>query len=57
MRTRKAIAEEAIVAALQAHAGDVDAAAAALGVSGRTLYRRMKEYGIRAQVEYRKEAA
>ena len=47
MRTRKPITEEQILAALYTSDGDVKAAAKALEVSDRTLYRRMADYGIR----------
>ena len=52
MRTRKPITREAILAALDAHDHDVDRAAEALEVSGRTLYRRMAELGVKRSDRY-----
>ena len=57
MRPRTPITAEQIVKALATTKGDVEAAASLLNVSGRTLYRRMAEYGIKPQVRYELEAA
>jgi transcriptional regulator of acetoin/glycerol metabolism len=57
MRTRTQLDPDAIVAALNASEGDVDVAAKELGVSARTLYRRMADHGIKPQVRYEREAA
>lgn len=57
MRPRNDINPDEIIAALNACEGDVAAAARRLEVSERTLYRRMTEYGIRAQRRYDREAA
>ena len=52
MRTRKPISREALLAALVAAEHDVDEAAKSFEVSGRTLRRRMAEYGIKPRVRY-----
>lgn len=52
MRPRTPLTAEQIVAALEGAEGDVEAAARILRVSGRTLYRRMAEYGIKPRVRY-----
>ena len=52
MRPRTPITREQILAALDASDHDVDGAAARLGVSGRTLYRRMAELGIKKSDRY-----
>ena len=52
MRPRTHISTDRILAALDAHQGNVEAAAVELGVSSRTLYRRMAEYGIKPRVRY-----
>jgi len=54
---QKALTADQILAALEAK-GTVAKAAAALGVSERTLYRRMDSFGIRQRrVAVREEAA
>lgn len=57
MRTRRDLSPTEIESALEAHSGNVKAAAEFLGVSERTLYRRMAEFSIRAKVRYVREAA
>ena len=52
MRRRKPITRDEILAALDASDHDVDAAAKALEVSGRTLYRRMAELGVKRSDRY-----
>ena len=53
MRTRKPISREQILAALEASGHDVEKAADLIGdVSGRTLYRRMAEMGIKRSDRY-----
>jgi transcriptional regulator of acetoin/glycerol metabolism len=53
MRSRRfPITSEEILKALEVASGDVAAAAQALDVSERTLYRRMREFGIRPVVRY-----
>lgn len=52
MRPRTPITAEQIITALERSSGDVGAAAALLKVSGRTLYRRMAEFGIKPHVRY-----
>ena len=52
MRPRTPITREQILAALDASDHDVDSAAALLQVSGRTLYRRMRDMGIRKSDRY-----
>lgn len=52
MRTRKPISREALLAALENADHDVDEAAKSFDVSGRTLRRRMAEYGIKPRVRY-----
>lgn len=53
MRSRRfVITPDEILSALEVAAGDVAAAARALDVSERTLYRRMRDYGIRPLVRY-----
>ena len=57
MRTRRPISAIDILRSLEACKGDVDKAAAQLGVSARTLYRRMAEFGIKSRLDYRVDAA
>jgi len=57
MRTRLPLTAPEIVDALRQCRGDVEAAAQFLGISSRTLYRRMADYGIRARVSYESERA
>lgn len=57
MRTRKPISRDEILAALDATDHDVESAAVLLEVSGRTLYRRMAEYDIKARPRYEHTAA
>lgn len=52
MRPRTPITADQIVAALRESGNDVEAAAALLDVSSRTLYRRMAEYGIKRPDRY-----
>ena len=52
MRTRKPITREQILAALDHADHDVDRAAELLEVSGRTLYRRMAELGVKRSDRY-----
>ena len=52
MRHRKPITRDQILSALDACDHDVDAAAKALEVSGRTLYRRMAELGVKRSDRY-----
>lgn len=52
MRTRIKLEADEIVATLKQTQGDVEQAAELLDVSARTLYRRMRDYGIRARVQY-----
>ena len=58
MRTRKPITRDQILAALEAGQHDVESAAVVLSrelgesVSGRTLYRRMAELGIKRSDRY-----
>lgn len=52
MRTRKPITRDEILSALEAGDHDVDRAAVLLEVSGRTLYRRMAELGIKRSDRY-----
>jgi transcriptional regulator of acetoin/glycerol metabolism len=52
MRTRAPLTAAQILEALERAGGDLPAAARELGVSDRTLYRRMAEYGIRARLRY-----
>lgn len=52
MTTRKALSADAILVALRAKDEDVEAAAALLGVTERTLQRRMAELHIRARIRY-----
>lgn len=52
MRTRKPITRDEILSALNLAEHDVDRAADLLGVSGRTLYRRMAELGIKRSDRY-----
>lgn len=47
MRTKKPISRDDLMRSLEASKHDVDKAAAVFGVSGRTLRRRMAEYGIK----------
>ena len=49
MRTRKPISREDLLVALDNADHDVDEAAKSFEVSGRTLRRRMAEYGIKAK--------
>ena len=53
MRTRTPLTAHEIVDSLRQCRGDVDAAAQLLGISSRTLYRRMAEFGIRAHITYK----
>jgi two-component system, NtrC family, response regulator AtoC len=48
-RTLKEMEREAILAALDAHAGNRRQAAEQLGIGLRTLYARLKEYGVSAE--------
>lgn len=60
MRTRKPITEPEVIHTLAVCRGDVEEAADMLGVSARTLYRRMAEFGIRRHATvatYEKSAA
>ena len=50
-KTLKDLEREAILAALDAHAGNRRRAAEQLGLGLRTLYARLKEYGISAETE------
>lgn len=52
MRTRIPITPEQVTEALNAADGDVEAAADRLGVSARTLRRRIREYGLKPRVQY-----
>jgi transcriptional regulator of acetoin/glycerol metabolism len=52
MRQRKPITRDAILTALDETDHDVETAARLLEVSGRTLYRRMREYGIQRTDRY-----
>lgn len=52
MRTRTPISREALMEALERADHDVDEAAKAFEVSGRTLRRRMAEYGIKPTLRY-----
>ncbi len=52
MRTRQPISREELMAALVAAEHDVERAAQTFDVSGRTLRRRMAEYGIKPRVRY-----
>lgn len=52
MRPRTPITREQILHALDAADHDVERAGALLGVSGRTLRRRMAEYGIKRSDRY-----
>ena len=56
MRPRTPLDPDAILEALNASDGDIAAAALVLGVSERTLYRRMAEAGIQARIRYEKAA-
>ncbi len=47
VRVRPSSEAEAVREALDAHRGDPDAAAEALGISRSQLYRRAKKHGIR----------
>lgn len=57
MRTRKPLSREQILSALEATGHKVEEAGALLGVSGRTLRRRMAEYGMKPRVRYELEEA
>ena len=50
MRTRFPLTPQDILNALTAAEGDLPAAAKALDISERTLYRRMAEFGIRREL-------
>ena len=52
MRTRKPITRDEILSALELAEHDVERAALLLEVSGRTLYRRMAELGIKRSDRY-----
>jgi transcriptional regulator with GAF, ATPase, and Fis domain len=52
MPTRKQLTKDEILAALDEWEHDIQATAAALGHSERTLQRRMAELGIRARIRY-----
>lgn len=52
MRTRIPLTAAEVFTALARANWDVKAAARALDVSERTLYRRMREYDIRSQLRY-----
>ena len=52
MRRRKPITRDQVLAALDSADHDVEAAARVLEVSGRTLYRRMAELGIKRSDRY-----
>jgi DNA-binding NtrC family response regulator len=56
MRTRIPITNDQVTAALNDSDGDVKDAADRLGVSERTLRRRMRDYGIKARVRYEEAA-
>ena len=57
MRTRIPITPEQVTEALNAADGDVEAAAARLGVSARTLRRRIRDFGLKPRVQYTSAAA
>jgi DNA-binding NtrC family response regulator len=58
MRTKTPITAEEILGTLSVCKGDLRQAADMLGISERTLYRRMAEYGIKVRRNYeRVEAA
>jgi DNA-binding NtrC family response regulator len=57
MPTRKELSADTILVALRASDEDVDEAGKLLGVTPRTLQRRMAELGIRARIRYELEAA
>lgn len=57
MRTRIPITAAEVLGALERSEWDVKAAARALDVNERTLYRRMRDYGIKRTVRYATEAA
>lgn len=52
MRPRKHLSREEVLNALEVVDHDVELAADLLGVSGRTLYRRMAELGIKKSDRY-----
>ena len=52
MRTRIPITAEEVLEALERAQWDVKAAASALDVNERTLYRRMRDYGIKRRIRY-----
>ncbi len=56
MRTRIPLSHEQVTAALNDSDGDVKDAATRLGISERTLRRRMRDYGIKARVRYEEAA-
>lgn len=57
MRTRIPITVQQVTDALNAAHGDVEAAADQLGVSARTLRRRIREWGLKPQIRYVAETA
>lgn len=52
MTTRKTLSADVILVALRASKEDVESAATLLGVTERTLQRRMAELNIRARIRY-----
>ena len=57
MPTRKRYTAAEILEALAASNHDVEAAATSLGLTARTLQRRMAELGIRARIRYEAASA